>query len=204
MLLLIKKIIRTKRWICQTKGCFDIEINKYNNNIIQEFLNRFAYKDSYVATHNRTFPSCKYTEITKQDLDYLIQHVNYIFNTEPLKSNLKFLKESNKRIIIEKMFGLKNDDNLSPRLRSFYEDDNDIYALQQGKDSVNIENMKYEGDSKVIVDDDAIIIQIYWIKPRYKNNEFTKTFDDNYNQYMFAFYIPHKINEFGFVRDENY
>ncbi|MBO7044410.1 hypothetical protein J6W34_07910 [bacterium] len=59
------------------------------------------------------------------------------------------------------MFGLKNDDNLSPRLRSFYEDDNDIYALQQGKDSVNIENMKYEGDSKVIVDDDAIIIQIY-------------------------------------------
>ncbi|MBO6042321.1 hypothetical protein J6P52_04120 [bacterium] len=71
------------------------------------------------------------------------------------------MKQSNKKIILEKMFGLKNDIDITPRLRSFYENDSDIYALQQGKDSANIENMKYEGDSKVIVDKDAIIIQIY-------------------------------------------
>lgn len=188
------KIKMGHKWLCQKQLYFSPRINEQNNKFIKKFLHRFNYQASYVARHNSFLPSCYYTELTNEDVEDLFQHTIKIFNNQPfsIQTLKKYFQENQQKIILEKMFDL--DSNLKPRLRSFYKDNNEIYALQQGPDQADLASRKYDGDAKVIVDLNAIIIQIYWIEPMIKNEyKFPE-----YDQYMFAIHIPQNYD--GFVR----
>ena len=57
---------------------------------------------------------------------------------------------------------------------------------------------KYKGDSSVIVDDKAMIIQVFKILPRFEKHKLLH----EHEQYMFSIHIPEKRR--GFVKDEKH
>ena len=64
--------------------------------------------------------------------------------------------------------------------------------MQQGADKVDINERKYLGDSYVIVDEEAVNIQLFKIEPKEINDS------KDYIQYMFSFHFPKE--NVGFVK----
>ena len=185
------------RWNNQKQGFFDKAINKTNNTFITQFLNKFSYEESRVGRIGTdTPPSCRYAYITKEDALGLIGGVSSIFDYHPFSRPelKKMFKEADCPVVIEKMFGLYHDDDV--RLRSFYQDSKKVFALQQGPDKADEELKKYKGDAKVIVDEKAILIQVFKIRPRFDK----KTPLPDFDQYMFSIHVPEERK--GFVKSE--
>ena len=159
-------------------------------------MNKFTYTPSTVGRIGVETPSCFYSYISKEDAIELVSGVSSIFDYPPFsRPDLKkMFKDMDNKILIEKMFGLYQEDDI--RLRSFYKESNKIFALQQGPDKADEALKKYKGDAKVIVDEEAIIIQIFRIRPRYDKKHELPEFD----QYMFSIHVPEDRK--GFVKSE--
>lgn len=187
--------IRSK-WNNQKQGFFDKAINATNNSFISKYLNKFTYTPSTVGRIGVETPSCFYSYISKEDAIELVSGVSSIFDHPPFsRPDLKkMFKDMDNKIVIEKMFGLYKEDDV--RLRSFYKESNKIFALQQGPDKADEALKKYKGDAKVIVDEEAIIIQVFRIRPRYDKKHELPEFD----QYMFSIHVPEDRK--GFVKSE--
>lgn len=184
-----------RKWNNQKTGFFDKAINSINNNFINDFLSKLELKPSTVGRINSNVPSCYYSYISEEDASLLIDKTSSIFDYEPF--NRKDLRKliSQYPVVIEKMFELYGA-NDKYRERTFNKETRRILALQQGPDKADEALKKYKGDSHVIVDEDAMIIQIFRIRPRFEKH----TPLEEYDQYMFSIHIPEARK--GFVKDE--
>lgn len=186
-----------RKWNNQKTGFFDKSINDINNNFIDKFLCNLELKPSLIGRINSNIPSCFYGYITKEQALQLLDNTSSIFDYEPF--NRKDLRKlmSQYPVVIEKMFDLYgNTDNF--RERTFNRENNHVLALQQGPDKAEEELKKYKGDSHVIVDEKAMVIQIFKIRPRFDKYNPLADFD----QYMFSIHVPESRK--GFVKDEHY
>ena len=181
-----------KRWNNQKIGIFDINSIKKNNEIINDILSKLSYEKSSVGRSDNEI-SCLYAEISYDLIMKLINSCNQIFDNKPFTKKDLSIVLKDKKIIIEKMFDIKGEDSF--RKRTFDEEDNSISYLQQGPDTSNLDKRKYSGDSSVIVDENAAIIQVFRVGPKL-DEELDAT---KYEQYMFAIHIPEPRR--GFVKN---
>ena len=180
-----KSVKFNRRWNNQKRIFLDKAINTTNNNFIKSFLSKFTYEPSLVGRINKNIPSCFFTKISKEDAIELIEKTSSIFDYEPFnrKDLIKLFEQY--PVVIEKMFGLYNT-NDDFRERTLNPDKTMILALQQGPDSADESNKTYKGDAYVIVDENAIIIQIFQIRPRLDK----QTPLNEYEQFMFSIHVP--------------
>lgn len=192
-----KTVKFNRKWNNQKKGFFDYNINRKNNDYIEKFLKKFEFNVSFEGRINSDIPSCYYAHVSKEDALGLINNTSSIFDYEPFnKKDLRKLIEEYD-VVIEKMFGMYGYED-QYRERTFNKETGKVLALQQGPDKADEESKKYQGDSYVIVDKKAMIIQIFKIRPRFeKHNPLEK-----YDQYMFSIHIPE--NRKGFVKDDGF
>lgn len=184
------KIQFTRKWTNQKIGIADVNIVKKNN---EEILTKFDGLD-WIETNagrNDSQPSAVYSYVTKEFLLDLINSTTGIFMTDPFKVKDIEYAIKDKKIIIEKLFDFKGADEY--RTRTFNKNTMRISALQQGADTTVVERQKYKGDSHVIVDEDAVTIQVFRIRPIIDKNEVS-----DLEQYMFSIHIPE--GKKGFVK----
>ena len=148
-----------------------------------------AYKciDTPTAVQKHLYKKSKqYTYVSFEVIKKIIEQSREIFSNKPfgIKNLLKSIKGS--KIALIKMFN--EDEPL--RKRTFT--NNCVSALQQGADKVDINERKYLGDSYVIVDEEAVNIQLFKIEPKEINDS------KDYIQYMFSFHFPKE--NVGFVK----
>lgn len=187
----------SKKWNNQKKGFFDKAINDINNKYIESFLNLLEFKPSTVGRIGVNVPSCFYSYITQEQAIDLVSKTSSIFDYHPFnRQELKKLFSRFSKIVVQKMFGLygKTDEH---RDRTFYQETGNVYALQQGPDKADEALKKYKGDASVIVDEDAVTLQVFKIRPRFEKNKPLPEYD----QYMFSIRIPEERK--GFVKDES-
>lgn len=190
-----KQIKFNKKWNNQSKGFFDTQINKINNDYINKFLNTLDFRSSTVGRNNSTKPTCFYSYLSKKQALDLVDNTSCIFDNQPFnKSDLKKAILKYDSIVIEKMFGIFGNGE-TYRERTFDEDKQTVLALQQGPDKAD-ESKTYLGDSYVIVDGSAITFQIFKIVPRFEKHNPLK----EYIQYMFSIHLPEKRK--GFAKNE--
>ena len=133
--------------------------------------------------------------ISKEDALELINNTSSIFDYDPF--NKKDLRKliGDYDVVIEKMFGLYGTRD-EYRERTFNRETSNVLALQQGPDKADENQKKYQGDAYVIVNHDAMTIQIFKIRPRFDKNSPLQQYD----QYMFSIHVPEKRK--GFVKDD--
>ena len=184
-----------RKWNNQKTGFFDKAINQINNTFIDTFLSKLHLEPSTVGRINSDIPSCFYSYITEEQASLLIDKTSSIFDYDPF--NRKDLRKliSQYPVVIQKMFELYGSSD-KVRERTFNKETRRILALQQGPDKADEAFKKYKGDSHVIVDEEAMTIQIFRIRPRFeKHNPL-----EEYDQYMFSIHIPESRK--GFVKDD--
>ena len=190
-----KTVKFNKKWNNQKRGFFDISINKTNNTAIESLLSKLQWTPSIVGRIGVNVPSCYYSKVTPEQALELLNSTSSIFDYDPF--NRKDLRKlfSQYPIVLEKMFGLYGQ-NDSYRERTFNKETSNVLALQQGTDNADEAFKKYKGDSYVIVDESAITIQIFKIRPRFEKHHPLPEYD----QFMFSIHIPEYRK--GFVKDE--
>ena len=185
-----KKIQFTKKWNNQKIGIFDKNIIEENNLKITQLINQLSLIPSSVGrTDNKI--SNFYSYVSYDFMLDLICNVDGIFDNLPFNKKDLIKALNGKKIIIEKMYDLDN--SYEVRKRSFDRSTNKISALQQGADKADVEFQKYKGDSYVIVDEEAIIIQIFRIRPKINEIPYPE-----YDQFMFSIHIPESRK--GFIK----
>lgn len=192
-----KTVKFNRKWNNQKRGFFDDDINNINNSYINELLQKYKFDPCFEGRINSNIPSCYYSYISKKDALDLIDNTSSIFDYEPF--NKKDLRKliNNYDIVLEKMFGLYGTSDQF-RERTFNKETKNVLALQQGPDKADDAQKKYKGDSYVIADSEAMIIQVFRIRPRFdKHNPLAQ-----YDQYMFSIHIPEKKK--GFVKDDKF
>ncbi len=191
-----KNVKFTKKWNNQKTGVFNKEINVKNNAVIEHFIEGLSLIPSTKGRIGSNTPSCYYGKCSRSDFLNLIDNTQDIFNKDPF--NIKDLKKISScyDIVVQKMYDLENLKEV--RKRTFNQDTLKVYALQQGPDKAEKELQHYEGDSSVIVDENALTIQIFRILPRFDINKEKEL--KEYIQYMFSIHIPESRK--GFVKDE--
>lgn len=182
-----KKVAFRNKWYNQRVGIFEPQKVKYNNLLIDSILNDTSVKwidTSAGRTDGKK--SKQYTYVSFEVIKKIIEQSREIFSNKPfgIKNLLKSIKGS--KIALIKMFN--EDEPL--RKRTFT--NNCVSALQQGADKVDINERKYLGDSYVIVDEEAVNIQLFKIEPKEINDS------KDYIQYMFSFHFPKE--NVGFVK----
>ena len=125
----------------------------------------------------------------------LFTKTSSIFNCEPFNTKEILRAVKDKKVVLQRMCGLDGKVE-SYRERSFYPSSHSVLALQQGEDSADESKRKYLGDSKVIVDKDAVTIQMFKICPRF-NKKMPML---NHIQYMFSIHMPESRK--GFIRND--
>lgn len=185
-----KKIQFTKKWNNQKIGIFDANIIEKNNNSINSLINNLNLLPSSAGRTDEK-PSNYYSYVKYEEFINLLNNVDGIFDNLPFNKKAIIIALKDKKIVIQKMYDLNG--NYEVRVRSFNKDNNKVSALQQGADTADEENQKYKGDSHVIVDEDAVTIQIFRIRP--KIDEIAKP---EYDQYMFSIHTPE--NRKGFIK----
>ena len=182
-----KKVAFRNKWYNQRVGIFEPQKVKYNNLLIDSILNDTSIKwidTSAGRTDGKNYK--QYTYVSFEVIKKIIEQSRCIFSNKPfgVKNLLKSIKDS--KIALIKMFN--EDEPL--RKRTFTNDC--VSALQQGADKVDINERKYLGDSYVIVDEEAVNIQLFKIEPKEINDS------KDYIQYMFSFHFPKE--NVGFIK----
>lgn len=190
-----KMVKFNKKWNNQKRGFFDNSINKTNNLAIDTLISKLQWNSSTVGRIGSNVPSCFYSRLTTEQALELIEKTSSIFDYEPF--NRKDLRKLIHQypVVLEKMFGLYGQ-NDSYRERTFNKETSNVLALQQGTDNADEAFKKYKGDSYVIVDDDALTIQLFRIRPRFDKHHPLPEYD----QYMISIHVPESRK--GFVKDE--
>lgn len=189
---LFHKISFTRKWNNQRIGVADKIILDKNNSIIKKFLDSLTWSETSVGRTDQKV-SAFYSVVSQEQVCSLIKDVQTIFDEKPFgKKDLIYALEG-KKIVIEKMFGT-SETNLI-RERTFDPTNMHISALQQGADTTVVEERKYLGDSFVVVDDAAVTIQVFMIRPIINDIP-----DSKLDQYFFSVHVPE--GKEGFVRDD--
>lgn len=175
-----KKIAFSKKWNSQREASFDPEVIKHNNKIIHSVISKYEYIPSTVGRiDNRSY--AKYAEIDNNDFIKIIKECRHIFDIIPLTRKSLLSSIRNEKIILIIMPDIEN----RIRQRNF-DMNNKIDALQQGADTVDNNKKKFLGDRFVLVDRNAVNVQLYKIHPKQKN----VLKSNEYIQYMFSIYFP--------------
>lgn len=183
-----KKVTFRSKWHNQRFGVFDVSKINHNNSIFAALINEKSL--NWISTDKGRTDGKVWTEycyISKNLLKILIDESHDIFDMKPFNKKILLKDLSTYPIVVIKMF---NDENKF-RERSF-SSEYAVSALQQGADKVDENERKYLGDSSVIVDDNAINIQIFKILP--------KKYNSDYLQYMISIHFPQ--TKTGFIKEK--
>lgn len=184
------KIQFRRKWTNQKIGVADMNIVKNNNDVIINAFNKLTWCETNVGRNdNKT--SALFSNITKDELLSLIKSTNGIFENDPFKVKDIEYAIKDRKIIIEKLFDYPGAEEY--RTRTFNKTTMRVSALQQGADTTIEEKQKYKGDSHVIVDEKAVIIQVFRIRPIIDKKE-----NKELEQFMFSIHIPE--GKKGFVK----
>ena len=194
-----KKISFRNRWIKQKFLVVnDNEISK-NNALVEKLISSIPtwIPTTEGSTNGNT--TAKYAFFTAEQLITLIQSINTAFDREPFnkKPILELIGSSDIPVIL-----MWTDDKAKERYRSIYNDagQDRIKALHQGANTTDINQLRYLGDKKVIVDPEKVNIQIHFISPGLsKANRIANRIGKD--QFMFAIYIPK--DKIYFVKDND-
>lgn len=179
------------KWKNQRVGVFDPNIIKHNNTIINNFIANREWKKSSVGRRDGNV-SCYFDYVTIEDFTNLVDRVYGTFEYHPFdKSDIKKAVK-NQKIVVQLMFDPNDPTDIRKRTFDSY---NKVSALQQGADTEDESKKKYEGDSFVLVDKEAITVQVFKVLSKDKMNE-----PDKYTQYMFSFYVP--LSYQGYKKDD--
>jgi len=186
-----RKLKFNRKWNNQRIGVFDLEIVKKNNKTLEQFIEKLELQKSSVGrTDSKT--SCEYSYASYDDVALFINETDFVFSQDPFKrKDLLRILQSNK-IVIQKMYDINSEYDV--RERSFDIEKGRISALQQGADKADQEERKYLGDSYVVVDSQAVTIQVFRIRPK-----FNSVPNEKYDQYMYSIHVP-EIRK-GFVKN---
>lgn len=179
----IKTFSFRKKWLSQRIGTYNLVDIKFNNNQFQCLISNYKFEPSSVGRLDDN-PSVWYTELKKDDLLNFIDKTKVIFHNSPFGK--KALKNAigDEKIILELFWNPDEGNNYKTRKRSFYEGMK-VSALQQGADTTDEAKKKYLGDSHVIVDNEAITIQVFRVRPLFNEIE-----DVTREQFMFSIHFP--------------
>lgn len=180
-----KKVMFRSKWHNQRFGQFDTSKIHHNNSLFDAILTNSSL--NWIKTDKGRTDSKEWTEyayVSKNLLEILINDSHGIFDNKPFNKKILLKDLGNLPIVIIKMFNSENE--IRERTFTNYA----VSALQQGADKVDEQERKYLGDSSVIVDENAINIQIFKIQP--------KKYSDDYWQYMVSIHFPQ--TKIGFVK----
>lgn len=174
-----------QRWIKQRFIVKDDAIIEYNNAEVDKIIKAHNWELTTVGSRVDE-PTAKFTYMRSEMLRGLISSIDVAFDMEPFQK--KALLDIVGEVEIPVIAMWTNEDKT--RFRSVYNENNPdrIKALHQGANSTIVEKIKYEGDSKVLIDPNKVNIQIHYVKPGYKKDGQIVGFGKD--QYMFAIYIP--------------
>ena len=168
-----------KKWTNQMYALFDEHLLKKNNELFEKMISGLEFKASSVGRTDGGV-STYYSYVDGKDFISFVEKTHYIFEQSPFKKRDISRLLSGEKICLELMYGK---DLIPYRKRSFL--DGKISALQQGADTTNVERQHYLGDSSVIVDKNAICVQVFSIVPKNDDN----SLDMNKQQYMFSIHF---------------
>jgi len=175
------------KWKNQRFGVFDPNIIKQNNHVLEQFIKTRSWNESTVGRRDGRI-SCLYDYVSPTEFIKLIDKIKATFDTYPFdKSDIKKIVKNNK-VVLQLMFNPEDPTDIRKRT---FDDDFKVSALQQGADTEDETKKKYEGDSYVLVDKDAVTVQIFKILSKGKINE-----PHIYTQYMFSIYVPTEYKGF--------
>lgn len=177
----IKKVGFNRKWNNQKFACYSISELNHNNKLLDNLVKKYELIHSSVGrTDGKKY--FWYLIVNKMDFFDLIDNSIYIFDIEPFDKQQIKNAINEEQIILELFF----DPTCKEQLRERSFDDNMmISALQQGADTSDINKKHYLGDSHVIVDDTAIIVQVFDILPLINNKK-----DYSRRQYMYSIHFP--------------
>lgn len=190
----------TKRWINQRYGISDEIINRKNTRTVDKVLEKYSFERTCVGRVKQDKTTAFYSDISREDFETIIKNTESIFATEPFERKMILSCLDEKRIVIEKMFGVRIDtltESKDVRERSFDPNTWHISALQQGANTTDVEKLEYLGDSSVIVDENAVVLQIFRVLPKIGEEEIHR---HDLVQYMFSLHVPEKRK--GFVKND--
>ena len=173
------------KWIKQRVGVFDRLQLATNNKVVNDLYESLKWDETSEGRKDGVV-TAKYAIVNKSILAELIDQIQTVFDLEPFERKpLKELITSESGIPVILMSGFEGDG----RERSFYLD-NKIFALHQGADNKDSSKAKFLGDSFVVVDKDKVNIQIHRIIPKKKDSCGNVSVLKDYEQFMFAVYVP--------------
>lgn len=169
------------KWKNQRVGIFDPNIIKENNAYIDDFISNRSWKKSSIGRRDGK-TSCLYNYIDYFDFITFIDNIKGTFDFPPFeKADIKKTIK-NEKVVMQLMFNPKDPNDFRKRT---FNNDLKVSALQQGADIEDESKKKYEGDSFVLVDKDAVSIQVFKVLSKEKLSEPQK-----FLQYMFSIYVP--------------
>jgi len=183
-----KKIGFNSRWKNQKEGIFDKFDIENNNSITNDIIKKYKWNMSSAGRlDNKT--SCLYSEINKDDIKNLFMCTKGIFTQYSFGENI-LEKIICKKVIMQLMFDVENKNDIRKRT---FDEENKVSALQQGANSPDPSKVVYRGDSYVLVDENAVCIQVFRVLSYSKITE-----PEKYMQYMYSIYYPQP--NVGFIR----
>lgn len=180
------KISFRQQWIIQKMGIFDSNLVRKNNFYFEQLVSKYTFYETRIGRKKQDKVTGHFSTISVSDFLEFIDKTENIFDLLPFdKKVLKSILSNYSEI----SFILMNKDEC--RKRTFYSN-NEIKVLQQGADNINIEKANYLGDSKVLIEENSINIQVHKVTPIKKNDG--ENIYEELTQYMFAIYMPTVCN----------
>lgn len=178
-----KKAKFVEQWKNQRIIQMDTNLAQQNNYFFEKLISDIHFSPSTVARNDSKI-STYYAEVSSSDFLEFVNKSNFIFEQHPFsKSDLNVVLSKETTLCLELM---NNYGELRKyRNRTFW--NGNISYLQQGADNTDKEKQHYEGDSRVIVNKNKILIQVFMILP-----EISDIQRNDLIQYMFSFHFPKK------------
>ncbi|MDD4156817.1 MAG: Z1 domain-containing protein [Candidatus Cloacimonetes bacterium] len=174
-----KKVSFAKKWSNQVYASFDENIINKNNSLFEELISILSFRNSSIGRIDGNV-STRFACIEGESFIDFVKKTDYIFEQSPFSKKDISRLFTGEKVCIQLMYG---EQSPNYRKRSFL--DGKISALQQGADTTNVEKQHYLGDSSVIVDKDAICVQVFRVVP--KNDD--GTIELKKLQYMYSIHF---------------
>lgn len=173
-----------QQWNCQKLGFFDTDVITKNNSLLDSLKNNYSLLETCVGRKKQDKITAHFTKINSEVFIDFIKKTESIFDYAPFNKN-SLIELLSKVVDFNLIFMDKNE----ARQRTFYSD-NKIKVLQQGADNTDKEKANYLGDTDVLINPNEINIQVHKITPKKKKLNGKKELLTDYEQYMYAIYIP--------------
>lgn len=178
------KISFKQQWNCQKQGVFDEQIIRKNNGLLEKLKSNYSLYETRKGRKKEDEVTAHFTVVSSSEFLSFMEQTEGIFSNSPFdESALKAVLQKAQKVNL--VFMDKNE----TRKRTFYSDGK-IKVLQQGADNIDKEKANYLGDTEVLIDVDEINIQVHKIVPKKMKSENEEQILENFEQYMYAFFIP--------------